>query len=121
MTPLSAATRESRPSSGWTQQNNTSELQTQALTCRKVVHDAIWVSDETMAFVQMIKTSVTEDKTAEAERVRRRRVKIEETLIAAIVAKPLAKWLTIGIDDFSAQARSSAIPHWMTQQISHPL
>ena len=30
-----------------------------------------------------------------------------EALLAAEVAKPLAKWLTIGIDDVSAQARTA--------------
>ena len=54
----------------------------------------------------------TKKKSAEAERVRRRRVKIEEALRAAKVAKPLAKWLTIGIDDVTAQAPSSDVPQW---------
>ena len=44
--------------------------------------------------------------------MRRRRVKIEEALLAAKVAKPLAKWLTMAIDDVTAQARSSDIPQW---------
>ena len=90
----------------WTQQNNMNELQTQALVCLKVLHDAIRVFDETVASMKFVKTSVTEEMSAEAGRVRRRRVKIEEALFSAKVAKPLAKWLTIGIDDVSAQARS---------------
>ena len=57
----------------WTQQNNTNELKTEALTCLKVSHDAIRVLDETVASMQIIKTSVTEEKSAEAGRVRRRR------------------------------------------------
>ena len=96
----------------WTQQNNTNELQTQALTCLKVVHDAIRVLDETVASMQIIMTSVTEEKSAEARRVRRRRVKVEEALLAAKVAESLAKWLTTGIDDVSAQARSADVPQW---------
>ena len=96
----------------WTQQNNINELQTQALTCLKVLHDAIRVFDETVASVQIVKTSATEIKSAEAERVRRRRAKVEEALLAAKVEKPLAKWLTIGIDDITAQARSSDMPQW---------
>ena len=62
--------------------------------------------------MQISKTSVTEQKSAEAGRVRRRRVKLEEDLLAAKVAKPLAKWLTIGIDNVTAQARSSDISQW---------
>ena len=65
-----------------------------------------------MAAMQIIMSSVTEKKTSEAARVRRRRIKIEEALFIAKVAKPLAKWLTIGTDDVSAQARSSDIPQW---------
>ena len=57
-----------------------------------------------MASMQ-IKTSVTEEKAAEAARVRRRPIKIEEALLAGKIAKPL---------DVSAQARSSAIPQWDT-------
>ena len=76
------------------------------------VHDAFRVFYETMASMQIIKTSVTEEKTAEAARVRKRMIKIEEALVAAKVAKPLAKWLTIGIDDVSAQARSQDTLQW---------
>ena len=50
---------------------------------------------------------MTEDKTAEAARMRRRMIKIEEALFAANAAKPLSKWLTVGIDDVSALARIS--------------
>ena len=95
----------------WTQKNNISELQTQALTCLKVLHDAIRVFAETMDSMHIISTSVTEEKTAETASVHRRRIRIE-ALLAAKVAKPLAKWLTFGIDDVTAQARSSNIPQW---------
>ena len=61
-------------------------------------HDDIRVFDETVASTQIIKTSSTEEKSAVAVRVRRRKVKIENSL------------LTIGIDDVTAQARSSDIP-----------
>ena len=85
----------------WTQQNNRNELQTQALTCLNVAHDAIRVFDETVG-----------GKSAEAGRVRRRRVKIEGAYLGAKVAKPLVNRLTIGIDDVTAQARSTDIPKW---------
>ena len=55
---------------------------------------------------------VTEEKTAAAESVCRRKIRMEEALFAAKVAKPSAKWLTICIDDVLAQARRSAIPQW---------
>ena len=96
----------------WTQQYNINELQTQALTCLKVLHDAIRVFDGTAASMQIIRSSETEEKIGEAARVRRRRIKIEEALLAAKVVKPLAKRLTIGIDDVWAQARSSDIAQW---------
>ena len=74
-----------------TQQNHISEVPTRALTCFNVLHNAIRVFDETMASMQIIRSSVTEEKTADAARVRRRRIKIEEALFAGKVEKALAK------------------------------
>ena len=87
----------------------------------KALHDATRVFDETEVSMQITRSSVTEEKTSEAASVRRRRTKIEEALRASKVAKPLAKWLIIGINDVfgpGAEFRHTAMG--TTQQISHP-
>ena len=102
----------------WQDQHFDTAVQTQALTCLEVLHDAIRVFDKTMASMQISRSSVTEEKTAEAARVRRRRIKIQEAVLTAKVAKPLAKWNRRRFGP-GAEFRHTAMG--FTQQISHPL
>ena len=92
------------------QLGNKGELQTEALTCLKVLHDAISGSS-----TRRLPSSVTEEKTAEAARVRRRRIKIGEAFLAANVAKPPAS------TTFRPRRGVQTCRNGMTQQISHPL